>query len=81
MIRVVLVGWSEGDWRISRQEQWMAEVRLDPASTTLPRAHFDIDEDAYRRLLDSWDAEGPGRSRPVAIGALANSGAIEVTPR
>lgn len=81
MIRVVLVGRSESDWRISRQEQWMAEVRRNPASTSHPRSHFDIAEESYRRLVDSWVVEGAALSRSAAVEALFRAGAVEVAPR
>ena len=42
MIRIVLVGWAENDWRAFRQPQWMAQVRETAEAASLPRLHFDI---------------------------------------
>jgi hypothetical protein len=80
MIRIVLVGWSENDWRILRQEQWMAEVRRDPSASGFSKAHFDIEEANYRALVEAWAREGLGSSRPMAVDQLARSGAVEVAP-
>jgi hypothetical protein len=81
MIRIVLVGWSEKDWRIFRQEQWMAEVRREPSAAGLTRIHFDIDEGEYRTLVDTWAREAHGSNRRTAVDRLARSGAVEVAPR
>ena len=48
MIRIVLAGESEASWRIFRQPQWMAHVRLSPKASQWPRHHFDIEEPAYQ---------------------------------
>lgn len=74
MIRIVLVGWAENDWRTYRQPQWMAQVRNSPEAATLPRFHFDIEEDAYQAVLSDWDGSGHEPARNV----LANRGAIEI---
>ena len=77
-MRIVLVERSDGDWRTSRQSQWMGEVRQDPNLATRPRHHFDIGEEDYARLLD--DGKG-GRAGPSLEGALAfltKHGAVEV---
>jgi hypothetical protein len=78
MIRVVLVGWEQGDWRTYRQPQWIGEVRRDPAASGRPRLHFDIDEDAYKACLAEWGRSGAGASREAALAALARHGAAEV---
>jgi hypothetical protein len=78
MIRVVLVGWREGDWRIYRQPQWIGQVRRQPEAAVRPRLHFDIDEDAYKTCLDEWAHAGAGTSRQSALDCLARHGAIEV---
>ena len=74
MIRIVLVGWADDDWRAYRQPQWMAQVRESPEAASLPRLHFDIDADAYKTALAGWD----GSSRVAAVGVLAGLGAVEV---
>ena len=63
MIRAVLVGRAEGDWRLYRQPQWMAEVRRSPDATRLPRKHYDIDEPAFATIVETWEREGAG-ARP-----------------
>ena len=74
MIRIVLVGWAENDWRTFRQPQWMAQVRSTPEAAQLPRLHFDIDEDRYGAALIAWD----GSSREAAIDILCRFGANEI---
>ncbi len=74
MIRIVLAGWSDGDWRVYRQPQWMAQVRLAPEAATLPRVNFDIDEAEYVAALAGWD----GSSRGSALDLLERHGAREV---
>ncbi len=74
MIRIVLAGWADVDWRIYRQAQWMARVREAPEASTLPRLHFDIAEDAYKAALAGWD----GSSRAAAVGLLRGLGAVEI---
>jgi hypothetical protein len=81
MIRVALVEWSEKDWRIFRQEQWMAEVRRNPSASGLTRIHFDIDESSYRTVLETWAREAHGSSRQSAVDRLVQSGAVEIAPR
>jgi hypothetical protein len=78
MIRLVLVGWGEDDWRIYRQSQWIGQVRRQPGAATRPRRHFDIDEDAYKVCLDQWAHAGAGTSRQSALDCLARQGAVEV---
>ena len=74
MIRIALVGWGDTDWRSYRQPQWMAQVRQTPEATSLPRLHFDIDEESYVRALGEWD----GSSREAAVALLERQGAREV---
>ena len=74
MIRIVLVEWHEGDWRLYRQPQWMAQVRETPEAATRPKMHFDIGENAYHEALSYWD----GTSREAAVGRLVGGGAVEV---
>ena len=81
MIRVVLVEWSGKDWRIFRQEQWMAEVRRNPSAAGLTRIHFDVDEDSYRGVCETWDRGAHGSSRQSAVDRLLQSGAVEIAPR
>jgi hypothetical protein len=81
MIRVLLAGWSEGDWRSYRQEQWMAEVRRDPGASGLPRVYFDIPEGDYRAVVRRWRAEGRAFDRAAAIDAMKQAGGVEVLPR
>ena len=81
MIRIVLAGRSERDWRTYRQEQWMAEVRRDPSAAGWPRSHHDVEEDAYRELIGTWTLEGHASSRTSALDRLARAGAIEVHAR
>ncbi len=78
MIRSVLVGFSEVDWRLFRQDRWMAEVRRDPAASSRPRRHFDIAEDAFRAAVAAWEAEGASAGRDRAIALLIRLGAVEV---
>src|SRR4051812_10100165 len=80
MIRVVLVGWAEDDWRIYRQPQWIGQVRRSPEAATRPRHHFDVDEDAYKSCLTEWTRAGAGSSLPAARDCLARHGAVEVRP-
>ncbi len=79
MIRAVLVGWKDGDWRLFRQPQWMAEVRRAPEASTRPRRHFDIEEDAFGAVLEAWTVEDGGASLEAATGLLGRFGAVEVT--
>jgi hypothetical protein len=74
VIRIVLAGWADDEWRPYRQPQWMAQVRQSPESARLPRLHFDIDEDAYTSALAEWD----GSSREAAVALLLQFGAVEV---
>lgn len=74
MIRIVLAGWADDDWRVYRQPQWMAQVRESPAAANLPRLHFDIEEAAYQAALATWD----GSSRATAVGLLHGLGGVEV---
>ena len=78
MIRAALVGLSEDDWRLYRQPAWMAEVRRSPGLATLPRRHFDVDEPAYRQILDAWPDEGAVSGLGSALAILARFGATEV---
>ena len=78
MIRVVLAGWKEDDWRIYRQSQWMGEVRRDPSAASLPRHQFDIGEDAYSTALADWERARAGASRETARDYLARFGAVEI---
>ena len=78
MIRVVLVGWSPRDWRIYRQPQWIGQVRRQPEASSLPRRHFDMDEEAYLAALRDWDASGAGADLDSALEHLGRLGAIEV---
>jgi len=77
MVRVVLVGWSDGDWKLYRQPQWMAEVRRDPTASTLPRRHFDLEESAFQQALKAWDREGAGSSLQLALEFLGRLGGVE----
>ncbi len=77
-MRMVLVGWSQGDWRIYRQPQWIGEVRRDPAAVALPRRHFDVDEPAYLACLEEWKQGTAAASLPQALATLARHGAVEV---
>ena len=79
MIRAVLVGYSESRWQLFRQPQWMAEVRRNPQSATLPKRYFDIDEAAYRQVIDDWEPQGAGSSVETALEILGRFGASEVT--
>jgi hypothetical protein len=81
MVRVALVEWSEKDWRIFRQEQWMAEVRRDPSASGLARINFDLDANAYSELVETWTRGAHGSSRRSAVERLLRSGAVEVAPR
>ena len=74
MIRIVLAGWADDDWRAYRQPQWMAQVRVAPEVASLPRLHFDIEEAAYTTALAGWD----GSSRAAAVEVVAGLGAVEV---
>ena len=74
MIRVVLAGWADDDWRPYRQPQWMAQVRQSPEAARLPRVHFDIAEAAYEAALAAWD----GTRRESAVAALTSRGAMEI---
>jgi len=74
MIRIVLAGWADDDWRVYRQPQWMAQVRDSPEAAILPRVHFDIDENAYKTAIAQWE----GTSREAALGVLTELGAEEV---
>lgn len=74
MIRIVLAGWADNNWRVYRQPQWMAQVRDAPEAASLRRLHFDIEEDAYETALAGWD----GSSRAAAVGVLCGLGAVEV---
>ncbi|MDB5351344.1 MAG: hypothetical protein JWN86_2591 [Planctomycetota bacterium] len=78
MIRVVLVGWQDEDWRLFRQAQWMAQIRETPAVASRPRIHFDIEEDAYKTAIRDWDTFGSRASRQAALEALGRHGAVEV---
>jgi hypothetical protein len=78
MIRVVLVGWGEDDWRIYRQTQWIGQVRRQPEATARPRRHFDIDEASYTACLDEWAHDGAGTSQQSALECLSRHGAVEV---
>jgi len=78
MIRAVLVGWSEADWRVYRQPQWIAEVRRSPAASALPRRHFDVDEDAYAAALEAWSTAAAGAGEAAAVGYLVGLGAVEI---
>ncbi len=78
MIRIVLVGLTATDWKLFRQPQWMAEVRREPQSASLPKRYFDINEDAYRQALDGWDTENAGSSCEAAVGFLDQLGATEI---
>jgi hypothetical protein len=80
MIRVVLVGWSNKDWRLYRQPQWMAEVRRTPEAASLPRCHFDLEDSAFSQALGAWDRDGAGLSLEAARGLLTRLGASEITP-
>ena len=79
MIRAVLVGRADCDWRLYRQAQWMAEVRRSPEVTTLPRKHFDIPDDLFTPALDGWGREGAGASLSAATQHLGRHGAVEVS--
>ena len=78
MIRVVLAGWSDDDWRLLRQPQWMAEVRRSPEAAGLPRKHFDLPEAAFPAVLEAWDRQGARASLGAAIEHLGRFGAVEV---
>jgi len=77
-MRIVLVGWAEGDWRTYRQPQWMGEVRADPSATARPRRHFDLDESGYAACLADWKGGTAGTSLQAALATLARHGAVEV---
>ena len=77
-MRIVLVGWSDGDWRLYRQPQWIGEVRRQPEAAARPRRHFDIEEDAFRSCLDAWQHDAAGASLQSALARLAHHGATEV---
>jgi hypothetical protein len=78
MIRVVLVGYSETQWKLFRQPQWMAEVRRDPQASTLPKRYFDIEEAAYKQALDGWNNQNAGSHCVTAVEFLTKLGAIEI---
>jgi hypothetical protein len=80
LIRVVLVGWAEDDWRLYRQPQWIGQIRRQPEASARPRRHFDVDEDSYKACLDEWTPAGAGSSRQSALDCLARHGAVEVRP-
>ena len=80
-MRIVLVGWEDQDWRIYRQPQWMGELRAHPEAASMPRRHFDIEEEVYRDLLDRWGPGGLGASPESAASALHAAGAVEVMRR
>jgi len=74
MIRIVLAVWSDGDWRVYRQTQWVAHLRRTPEAATRPRFYFEIDEAEYVAALAGWD----GSSRELALDLLERHGAREV---
>jgi hypothetical protein len=78
MIRAVLVGWSDDDWRLYRQPQWMAEVRRSPEASALPRRHFDIEDGDYSRVLAAWAPGSTGSSLADALEVLGRFGAVEI---
>ena len=78
MTRLVLVGWANHDWRIYRQQQWMAEVRRHPEATQFPRRHFDIEDSAFNVVQGLWSLDEAKTSEPAATALLASHGAIEV---
>ncbi len=78
MIRIVLVGWSDNDWRLYRQSLWIGQVRRQPQAARWPRHHFDIDEASYSSCLDGWERSGANASRQAALDRLAEYGAVEI---
>lgn len=78
MIRIVLAGARDDDWRFYRQPQWMAQVREAPEAATWPRLHFDIAEDAYKLALEDWTSAESPRNREAALAVLERRGAVEV---
>lgn len=79
-MRVVLVGWADGDWRLYRQSRWIGRVRERPEASAWPRWHFEIDEEEFRACLGRWDASGARNDREAALDLLRQCGASEVTP-
>jgi hypothetical protein len=80
MIRAVLVGWSDTDWKLYRQSRWMAEVRRTPEASSLPRRHFDIEESAFSGALEAWKRDEGGSDLEAALDLLRRLGALEITP-
>jgi hypothetical protein len=78
MIRAVLVGWSNADWKLYRQSQWMAEVRRTPEASVFPRHHFDIEESAFSRAIEAWKRDGACSSLEAGLELLSRLGALEI---
>ncbi len=79
MIRVVLVGPIEGAWRLSRQPQWMAEVRRDPSATGRPRRTFDLPESRFAEALAAIGGVEPGSAGVDPVAILEGLGALAIT--
>ena len=79
MVRAVLVGWADNDWRLYRQPQWMAEVRRSPEASSLPRRHFDVEETAFRQAVEAWEVERAGSTLSNSIALLERLGATEIS--
>lgn len=78
MIRIVLVGWADDDWRVFRQAQWMGQVRETPEAASKPRLFFDIDEAAYAQARGEFERSTARLGRAEAIACLVGLGATEV---
>jgi hypothetical protein len=77
-VRIVLASENGHDWRTYRQPQWIGLVRGRPDAAGWPRHHFDVDETAYRPLLERWDRDRLGGSLDSALAALRLAGATEI---
>ncbi len=79
-IRIVLTRDGSQPWHLLRQAQWMSQVRREPSCSQNTSFYFDICENKYLELLESWDATDHGASEARAFGRLLASGAKEVSP-
>jgi hypothetical protein len=77
-VRVVLASEHGDDWQPYRPPQWIGLVRARPDAATWLRHHFDVDEAAYRALIDRWDRDRLGGSLDSALAALGQAGATEI---
>ena len=78
MIRIVLAGETETQWRIYRQPQWMAHVRQSPEASQWLRHHLDIEESAYQEAIAQWSITDANRNEGDALALLSRLGAVEI---